>query len=113
MKTHYLCKIKYPLRSMLSQSEIENDLLFIEHTAEQAIVVARSGHVVTDEVYNMLDKAGVAMIRQATGGVITDEQSRIFEKIMSAVQMNAIRKSALTDPDVLSDFDFTQAVQSE
>lgn len=95
----YLHKIKYPLLSMLSDREINDDMLFIEHTAEQAIAVARSGHVITDEVYDMLDKAGVAMIREASRGVVTDEQTRIFEKIMSAVQMNALRKTATLDPE--------------
>ena len=98
----YLLKIKYPLLSMLSEREIDNDMLFIEHTAEQAIAVARAGHVVTDEVYDMLDKAGVMMIREATKGNVTDEQTRIFEKIMSAVQMNAIRKSTTLDPQNFS-----------
>jgi len=84
----YLQKFKYPLVSMIDESELGDDMLFIEHTAEQAIISAQSGLTITHEAYEILDKAGTAMIRAATMGVVSDEQVRIFEKIMSAVQLN-------------------------
>lgn len=94
----YLQKIKYPLASMLNESQLSEDMLFIEHTAEQAIFSAKSGSTITSEAYNILDKAGVAMIRAASLGVVSDEQARIFEKIMSAIQLNAPKFEGPDDP---------------
>lgn len=84
----YLKKIKYPLASMISENELSQDMLFIEHMAEQAIASAKLGSTITSEAYDILDKAGVAMIRAASQGIVSDEQARIFEKIMSAIQLN-------------------------
>ena len=85
----YLRKFKYPLRSMLTDDAVDDEMLFIEHVAEQAIDTANRGHTITEDAYGVLDKAGLAMIRRASTGVVTEDQARIFDKILSAVQLNA------------------------
>lgn len=85
---NYLKAFKYPLRYMVDDLDLEGDMLFIEHIAEQSISVAKAGMRVTPDVYNMLDRAGVTLIKAASLGAVTDEQARVFEKIMSAVQLN-------------------------
>ena len=95
----YLTSYKFPLRSMLTDDAISNDSLFIEHIAEQAIMVARAGGIVTDETYDMLDKAGMEMIHMASRGKITEEQTRVFDKIWSAVQLNSAHRDAASKLD--------------
>jgi len=85
----YLRAIKYPLSQMIGPESLSDDMLFIEHIAEQAILSAKSGACVTPDVYDLLDRAGVALVRAASIKPATDEQARIFEKIMAAVQLNS------------------------
>lgn len=95
-KNIVLRKFRYPLTTHIENLFKDNgavdEMLFIEHIADLAISTAQSGDRLDDDAYSLLDRAAVHMIQSAAKKKVTEEASRVFDKIWTAVQLNTVNQ---------------------
>jgi hypothetical protein len=84
--------IRYPLVSHIDAELFKtgsDDLVFMEQVAELSIAAGKKGLLISDEAFELLDLAGAALVERANEtGSVTEGETRIFDKIISAVKMS-------------------------